>query len=204
MSKRPTPADLALFLRSMNRLSALTKDDLSAAAPLLSVRSLGRGEHFLRAGEPAELAGMVTHGSVREYYGLKDGSERTKAFVFAGNLTGSMADLISKAPSTSYVVADEEARLLSVRFEDLVSLAARMPNWDRVFRRLIEQLYLRKARREYEFLALDAEARFQRLLEEQPQIESQVQARHIASYLGITPVHLSRLRRRRRAAQKRA
>src|SRR4051794_38204275 len=98
MSKRPTPADLTLFLRSMNKLSRLTKDDLSAVAPLLTVRQLGRSEHFLRAGEPAELAAMVTHGSVREYYGLADGSERTKAFVFAGSLTGSMADLLSKAP----------------------------------------------------------------------------------------------------------
>ena len=203
MTTRPLAADLAIFMRYMGKLSALTKDDLNAVAPLLSVRRLAAGEHFLRAGEPAEFAALVTHGSVREYYSLADGAERVKAFVFAVGLTGSLADLLSKGLSTSSIVADEEARMLVVRFEDLSALARRMPSWDNVFRVLTQQLYLRKARREYELLALDAQARYAALLEQQPQIESQVQARHIASYLGVTPVHLSRLRRRRKNAEKR-
>ncbi|MFT3925670.1 MAG: Crp/Fnr family transcriptional regulator [Myxococcales bacterium] len=203
MSTRPLASDLAAFMRYMSKLGTLTKDDLNAVAPLLSVRKLGAGEHFLRAGEQAEYAALVTNGSVREYYGLADGTERVKAFVFAPGLTGSMADLLSKSPSTSNIVADEEARLLVMRFDDLSELARRMRNWDNVFRILTQQLYLRKARREYELLALDAQARYATLLEQQPDIETRVQARHIASYLGVTPVHLSRLRRRRKAAEKR-
>lgn len=203
MHTRPLAADLAIFMRYMSKLGALTKDDLNAVAPLLSVRRLQAGEHFLRAGDEAEYAALVTHGSVREYYGLADGSERVKAFVFAVGLTGSLADLLAKGKSTSSIVADAEARLLVVRFEDLSALARRMPNWDNVFRVLTQQLYLRKARREYELLALDAQARYAALLAQQPEIEGLVQARHIASYLGITPVHLSRLRRRRRHAERR-
>jgi CRP-like cAMP-binding protein len=202
MSKRPLASDLTAFMGFMGKFGKLDKDDLNAVAPLLSVRRLAAGEHFLRAGEPAEFVALVTSGSVREYYGLADGSERVKAFVFAVGLTGSLADLLSNSPSTSFIVADDEARLLTMRFEDLSALARRMRHWDDVFRLLTQQLYLRKARREYELLALDAEARYATLLTQQPEIESRVQARHIASYLGVTAVHLSRLRRSKRALER--
>ena len=61
-------------------------------------------------------------------------------------------------------------------------------------------MLLDKAEREYELLGLDAAARYALFAERFPGLEARVAARHVASYLGITGVHLSRLRRRRRAA----
>lgn len=199
-SDKANRADLTLFAERMRQLAPLTKEDLAAIAVLMTARKLAVGEHFLRAGEQASDVAMITHGSMREYYQLADGSERTKAFVFAGELTGSLADLLSGAPSTSFVVAERGTRLLAMPFLALRELGAARPRWDQVMRILVERLYLKKARREYELLALDADGRYAALQGEHPEIDAQVSAGHIASYLGITPVHLSRLRRRRRAA----
>jgi CRP-like cAMP-binding protein len=60
-------------------------------------------------------------------------------------------------------------------------------------------MFCAKAEREYELLGMDAEERYATFARRYPGLEARVAARHVASYLGITPVHLSRLRRLRRA-----
>ena len=78
------------------------------------------------------------------------------------------------------------------------------PAWRDFNERVMQVLYLQKAEREFELLGLDAEARYAAFAARFPGLEARVAARHVASYLGITPVHLSRLRKRRRAGQRRA
>jgi hypothetical protein len=73
---------------------------------------------------------------------------------------------------------------------------ARSPAWAAFLARVTQQLYLIKSEREYELLALDAEARYQSFRAAYAALESAIALRHVASYVGITPEHLSRLRRR--------
>lgn len=162
---------------------------------------LARGEHLLRAGQRAELAAVVVEGLLREHFVMPDGVERTKAFLGEGELSGSMADLLSGAPSRAYIVAEEPCRLLVVPYAKLAELFERDPAWDRFARAAMRALLLRKAEREYELLGLDAPARYRVFVQRYPGLEGRVAAMHVASYLGITPVHLSRLRRARRGAR---
>jgi CRP-like cAMP-binding protein len=198
---RPTAAEIASLVSILHEYTDMTEEDLQPALPLLTARVLDRGEYLLRAGEHAQLAGIVLHGYMREYFLLDDGTERTKAFIFAREPTGSAPDLISGEPSMTNIVAEAKSRLLLVQFSDLRRLSKLVPAWDRFTRVLLERILIRKSRREYELLALDAAGRYATLLAARPNIEQTVQARHLASYLGITPVHLSRLRRRRWAAK---
>ena len=198
---RPTPADLESLFETLKRDGELSPDDLSAALPHLRVRLFARGEHLLRAGDVAELAGIVLQGYMREYFMLEGGTERTKAFIFSGDPTGSAPDLISGEPSTTNIVAEAKSRVLLINFRELRRLCDENPTWDRVTRALLDRILIRKSRREFELLTLDAAGRYARLLADRPNIEQLVQARHLASYLGITPVHLSRLRRRRWVAK---
>lgn len=193
-----TAHDAEVYARAMRRVSPLSDDDIRAGLALARVRELGRGEHLLRAGDVARDAAVVVTGVLREHFLLADGSERTKAFVLPGELSGSLADLLSSSPARAYIVAEEPSRLLVVDFAASTALAARNPAWGLVRARATEALLRIKAEREYELLGLDAEARYAAFRERYPQLEAQVAAKHVASYLGITPVHLSRLRRRRR------
>jgi CRP-like cAMP-binding protein len=77
------------------------------------------------------------------------------------------------------------------------TLARQYPAWRTFGTRVLERLLVTKAEREYELLGLDAEERYRAFSERYPGLEARVAGKHIASYLGITPVHLSRLRRRR-------
>lgn len=197
-----TDRDAALFATSVRRLVPMEDDDIRAALELCFVKELTRGQYLLRAGETATETGMVAHGLLREFFVMSDGVERTKAFVQTGDGTGSLADLLSATPSLANIVAEEPARLLLVRFSDYLGLVARSPAWALQYRRGLETMYVVKATREYELLGLNAEERYARFATRYAGIEARVAARHVASYLGITPVHLSRLRRRRRSASK--
>jgi CRP-like cAMP-binding protein len=191
-------SDAAVFRQAICAICPLAEAELTAAFAIMRPRALARGEYLLRAGEHASEAAIVVRGLVREHFVMPDGTERTKAFVLAGQPTGSLADLLSGAPSRAYIVAEEPTRLLCASFADSLALAERSPGWRNYGVQLMQRILLIKAEREYELLGMDAQARYELFSTRYPGLEVQVSARHIASYLGITPVHLSRLRRRRR------
>jgi CRP-like cAMP-binding protein len=197
-------ADAAAFAAAVRKIEPLGDADIAGGLASLGahVRTLPRHTHLLRAGQRATQVAVVVSGLLREYFVLPDGSERTKAFVAENELSGSLADLLSGGPSRAFIVAEEPSRLLVASAADYTALAARSDAWARFQLRALERLLLAKAEREYELLGMDAAARYAALVARWPGLEARVAARHVASYLGITPVHLSRLRRRRREARR--
>lgn len=191
-------SDAAVYADAVRRVAPLDDAAIADGFARVRARSLARGEHLLRAGQTASDVAVVVSGLLREYFVLPDGTERTKALVLEGDFSGSLADLLSGEPSRAFVVAEEPTRILVASFAEYRALAARSPSWAGFAQRSLERLLLRKAEREYELLGLDAEARYAAFVRRCPGLEARVAARHVASYLGITPVHLSRLRRRRR------
>jgi CRP-like cAMP-binding protein len=197
-----TREDLAVLARALRRLEPFDDDAIALILPKLRARTLRRGEYLLREGQVAGEIVLVVSGLLREYFLLADGTQRTKAFVEEGSFSGSLADLLSGGPSRAYIVAEEQTRLLVAPFAWYQRLSEVSPAWARLATAGLVELLLRKAEREYELLGLDAAARYAALRARCPALEARVHARHVASYLGITPVHLSRLRRGRRGAHR--
>lgn len=195
-------SDVEVFARAIRALYPLDDAELATAFTMMRARELARGEYLLRAGERAHEVAIVVRGLVREHFVMSDGTERTKAFVLAGQPTGSLADLISGAPSRAYIIAEEPTRILCATFAQSLALAERSPGLRHYSVQLLQRILLVKAEREYELLGMDAQARYALFSARYPGLEARVAARHVASYLGITPVHLSRLRRRRRQQQR--
>ena len=192
-----TSTDEAVFTQAIRGLSPIDDSVLAAILDCVRVRELERGQYLLRAGEWASEVAIVVSGLLREHFVTAQGTERTKAFVMAGQPTGSLADLLAGQPSRAFVVAEEPSRLLVSSFANSVELADRFDSWRRYSEQLMRRVLILKATREYELLCLDADARYEVFKKRYPGLETRVAARHVASYLGVTPVHLSRLRRRR-------
>jgi CRP-like cAMP-binding protein len=192
--------DASVFAAAIRTIFPLAEAELAQAFALMRPRELARGEYLLRAGERARDVAIVASGLLREHFVMPDGTERTKAFVQAGQPTGSLADLLSGAPSKAYIVAEEPTRLLWTSYEQSLALTERSQGWRRYGEQLLKLILLAKAEREYELLGMDAQERYVLFATRYPGLEARVAGRHVASYLGITPVHLSRLRRRRRQA----
>jgi CRP-like cAMP-binding protein len=178
----------------LKALPAATRAALEREAP---VRALRAGEALLDVGDEVATAGLVVSGVLREVYVDVRGAERTRGFSFEGDFVGSWADVLARRASRTRV---EALRPAKVRCFPVARLLQPSPGLDVVLRLVAERLYVRKSDREYELLTMSAAERYEALLAQVPDLEALVQLQHVASYLGITPVHLSRLRRRRREA----
>jgi CRP-like cAMP-binding protein len=188
------PAEWQAFVSAMNALSPLGDADLADAASMCQRMSLDKGQALLRAGEQAQLVGFVVSGGLRELYVLPDGGERTKGFSLPGWFAGSLSDLISNEASKVWIEAALPSVLLTIPWSACRQWQETRPAWMRFGWQMGERLYMMKVEREYELLAMDAAARLDATLARWPTLEQVFSQRDIASYVGITPVHLSRLR----------
>jgi CRP-like cAMP-binding protein len=197
MASEPlTASDRDAFRALMRRIGPLADADLAAVEVHLRVRRLTRGEAFLRPGDRAVECGTILSGMIREYFLLADGREVTRWFAGPGDNVGSLSDLLVAAPARSSVVAEVATRVVVLPWPRFRAITDQRPAWAHVLARITERLYLAKAAREYELLALDAEARYLRFRTQYAALEPAIALRQVASYVGITPEHLSRLRRR--------
>ncbi|MBX7098142.1 MAG: Crp/Fnr family transcriptional regulator [Myxococcaceae bacterium] len=161
-----------------------------------------KGERLLSEGERARFVFGVKQGLLREFYVDQDGGEATRVFIAEGGLSGSLADLLSGEPALVNIEALEPTRVWRVPFAHLQALVDTDPAWARLALRQAQGLYLRKVRREHEMLTMDARARYLAFRALNPGLDSRVPLHLVASYLGITPVHLSRIRGAPRAPRR--
>lgn len=190
------PLDPYTVLRSaMDMLVPFTEAEWTAFRDAFRERRVERNEVYLHAGETAQRVGFVAQGLFRMVYTI-DGEERTKDFQHEGQFTGSLASLLIGTPARFSVVAMEPSVLLEIKREQLFDLSDRFPVWDRMRRNYAEQLFLYKEAREASLLLDSHEERYLQFLRERPDLLQRVPLKHIASYLGMTPEALSRIRRR--------
>lgn len=183
------------FAAAARRVSPLSDASLAAVAALMTTRCFDRSAWLLQGGQRARWGFYVAVGLVRELYIDAAGIEHTRAFVSAGEFTGSLLDLLSGQPSVTWLQAIEPTTVLAFRYAEFDALCEQHVDLGHLARRVAERLYVRKASREYQLLALPAAQRYAQWCRECPGLNARIGRRVLASYLGITPEHLSRLRR---------
>lgn len=197
MSRKTGSESLRTTLERVLRVFAEpTKDAVDALVHHAHVRDYERGEYLLRGGERATHVMAVIEGLVREHYVDAQGVEHTRSFVREGEVSGSLVDLLSGLPAMTYVEALEPTRALIFPYAELDRLTAKHPCLTEVSRRSAEALAVRKTRREHELLTKSAEERYATWRSEHRALDARLSRKLVASYLGITPEHLSRLRAR--------
>jgi CRP-like cAMP-binding protein len=182
--------------KSMRALAPLGEPALAALRCILVSRSFPADAWVLRAGEHARMAYFIAQGLVREFYCDEQGAEHTRRFCAAGDMTGSLLDLLSGEAAVTYIQTLEPTHTLAFDYRQFDTLCARHADLELCARRATELLYIRKAQREHAMLALSARERLEQWQREYPALDARVSRKQLASYLGVTPEHLSRLRKR--------
>ncbi len=158
-------------------------------------RPLESGESFCRLGQRHHELAYIKSGIVRYYVTLPDGEEATKDFSFSGSFTLSFGSAAVQRPAQVAIAAVVATDLLVWPYQTLLDLYESHPEWQKVGRRVAEFLYVRKEQRELSFLLMDAKTRHKAMRGQfGPQIDL-VPQYMLASYLGIRPQSLSRLRK---------
>lgn len=177
----------------LDNIVRLRDDDFDAIRGKLTYKKLDRKGFFLEQGQVCRQLGLITKGYVRLYY-LVDGVEITKDFNFENFICGSWASFSLQQPSRFNIVAMEDLDVYTIGRTDLYELLDKYPAIEKMARMQIEKMFIRKEMREASFLLDNAEQRYHRLLEEEPQMVRRVPLKYLASYLGLSAETLSRVR----------
>lgn len=153
-----------------------------------------KGDTLLRASEYSNKCFFILKGCVRSYY-LIDGEERNTEF-FVENDTITPVSYITKKPSEYYLSCIEDSIISVATPEQSKSLIQQVPRLQELVFQLNEKLIVKKQIMLDDFKNLSVEARYLKLMETRPDLLNRVPLYHLATFLGITPVSLSRLRRR--------
>lgn len=171
---------------SLNKLMSLfTKVDLKKKA------------FFAKRGEYSRNIAFILDGVLRAYYSNNKGEEYNKTFFTAGNFIGAYSSLITKQENLIDIDCLTDCSLLIANFEKIKALYDDCPKVERLARILAEQFFVLKEKREIELVTLEAKERYLIFQQEHPQLEQLIPQYHIASYLGVSPTQLSRIRRQK-------
>lgn len=191
--KMTTTGFLEIVRNVLLKVSHLPDEHILPLLPDVQRKVLLAGGFALRAGDWATHVFIVESGLLREYHLDREGRQATRNFSFEGSLSGSLADLLSGAPAISYIEALEPTTLLSIPWASIESIAQADIHWQVLLRRIAERLYVQKVHREHAMLTLTGVERLALFKRSYPDLWDRVPKHAIASYLGVTPVHLSRL-----------
>lgn len=174
----------------------LTDEVWSLLTPHIRYRTVSRGDKWIGEGQQEHDIGFVLEGNMRHYY-TRDGEEKTTYFYFENHLVSSYFSAVSGKPSLLTIEALTDCRFLAFPYQQLKSLYDVSPLWERFGRILAEYLALGLEERMVGLLTLSPEERYLELLQgNKHKIIERIPQHYIANYLGITPVSLSRIRKR--------
>lgn len=190
------PKSIECFVRAVESQVSVPESEWEYVLPLLKERWFEKDETLVRAGEVAGSFFFIVKGLVRFFYLTEDGKEFNKHFAMENRYAGSFHSLVLKAPCGFFIQAMERTRTLVLPNPLLYELFERHACWERMGRKNAERLVILKEAREKELLLDSLETRYRRFLEEYPGLVDRISQYHIASYLGVTPVALSRVRKK--------
>lgn len=178
----------------LNAISPIQENTWNEIKNIFSEHSLKKGEFFLKEGEVAKNFGFLKQGIVRAFYRNNDGVEYNKHFFTKNNMIGGYSSLVTQLPSTINQQALTNCNLLIGNYRKLTDLLDKHQDLERLLRKIAEHYFVDKEKREVEIVLLEANKRYAIFQREYPQLEQLIPQYHIASYLGITPTQLSRIR----------
>jgi CRP-like cAMP-binding protein len=179
---------------TFEQMVSIPESEWEYIVPYFSEQTFQKSDFIVRAGELSNNFYFIIKGLVRYFYLTMSGKEFNKHFAMENRLAGSFQSLVLNKPCGFFIQALERTETLVLPNRLLTESFDRHVCWERIGRINAERLAIMKELREKEFLLDSLEIRYRRFLEEYPGLLNRVPQYHIASYLGVTDVALSRIK----------
>lgn len=151
---------------------------------------------LLENGDISKYQYIVSYGCLRLFIIKEDGSEITIQFFFENQMVASMESAFTGKPGRMYLESIEDSEVIIARLKDWRELFLRYPEYNRILINFLQKRLLFYSDLYTSFILNTPEERYEKLLKDNPDIINRIPHYYIASYLGITPVSLSRIRTR--------
>ncbi|HEV7331316.1 MAG TPA: Crp/Fnr family transcriptional regulator [Flavisolibacter sp.] len=195
-SENPEASVDQLFMY-FDRLIPLNEEERDMVRSRFHPRLFRRRQYVLQEGDICTQFYFVVRGCLRMYKIDEKGTTHILQFAAENYWINDLGSFHGVKPSALNIDALEDTVVLQISHTDLISLYIQAPKFDRIFRVLLENAYVRLQDRLLQNISSTAEERYQTFLEIYPHLVNRLSQVQIASFLGITPEFLSRLRNRR-------
>jgi CRP-like cAMP-binding protein len=182
--------------QSIEALVKLSEESWQLIVASFKIKDFSKGTILLREGQICQFVAYNINGIFREYF-YYDTIDKTSDFIFQDTFFSAYSSFINQTPSNVYIEALTDSRVMIMDFNTKQKLFDTVPEWDRLARRITEEHYSAKERRANMLTSLTAIEKYQDILKNgNPEIIRNIPLQHIASYLGIRPETLSRIRKK--------
>ena len=185
-------------LQNIGKHISLTQQEEEYFTRSLQVKTIKKGDLVLSEGQHCQYIDFVNAGILRAYHLTPRGKESTLMFAMPDWWITDMASFVKGAPALINIEAVESGEILRLSKPDMDLLLEEVPKFEKCFRVLFQNAYIREQVRSIENLTLSAEQRYDRFIGKYPKLCSKITQKQIASYLGITPEFLSSIRAQRK------
>lgn len=175
---------------------ALHPGEIELIREAVTEASLPKGAFLVREFEVCDSVAFLRSGRMRVYHHGEDGSEITCHFVEPGQFCAAFNSFLHQTPSKDCIQAIEPVSLYLLSRDQLFRLSQEIPQLQEFHRIQVEQLYLMMEKRVALLQTASAQQRYEVALRENPGLFTSIPLQYVASYLGMTPQHLSRLRKK--------
>ena len=174
----------------------LHKEEQDQLQPFFSFRKLKKKQYLLHEGEVCTHLSFVSKGLLKSYFVDEKGSEHINMFAFEGWWISDFKSFISQENAVLNINAVEETELLMITLEDYNTLMLKIPVMDRYFRILYQNSLATKDYRLIASNSYTAEEKYLQLSEKNPEMIKRIPHNLIASFLGLAPETVSRIRKK--------
>ncbi|MFO0357021.1 MAG: Crp/Fnr family transcriptional regulator [Sphingobacteriaceae bacterium] len=173
--------------------SPLSKQAEAAIISISKLQEVKKNTDLQPIGHTCKTIYFLKKGVARIYY-FKEHNDITESFSFENNIVVRYESLFTGKPSKKAIQLLEDAEVIAIKANELFKLYDQFPDIERLFRKIFENALVDTVNRVESIQFHTAEERYNALIKEAPDVLKRVPLKYIASYLGITPVSLSRIR----------
>ena len=184
------------ILKNIRKHIQLSDSESEYLLSVLIVKKAQKKELVLRQGQTCEKLFFVESGSLRAFNVNSNGKESTIMFAVQDWWITDMDCFINRKPALLSIEALEDNKIISLDFHVLEELYRSVPKFERFFRILFQNAYIREQLRVFQNISSTTEERYQQFIEKYPAIAQKVTQKQIASYLGVTPEFLSAVKKK--------
>jgi len=172
----------------------LTQEEINLFHSLLHVKKFKKKQFLLQPGEICNFTGFITKGCIKNYFVDEKGNDFIMSFAIEDWWVGDISSFYEHKPASIFIETIEDTELLMMDFQGNEQLFKGIPKFERFFRILIQRSLTNLQTRFFQTLAKPAEERYLEFLKKYPQVAQRVPQQLIASYIGVTPEFLSKIR----------
>jgi CRP-like cAMP-binding protein len=193
--------DMTRLREYLNLFAEFTLEDVQAVFSLTRKKTLKAGETLVNAGDMYRKLCYIKSGLMRAYIINSRGEESTLFFRAEDQHIAPYDCIFDNKPSRFFIEAFEDTVLHEIDYEVLQKFLERHPRYEKARKYFLQKLLMENLLRVESFILLPPKERYMQFVKENPQLVQRVPDKYLASILGITPVSLSRIRKRIKQAK---